>query len=387
MKRIHSIDYARGLVMIIMALDHTRDLLHIDASTADPTNLATTYPFLFFTRWITHFCAPAFVFLSGTSAYLSFKAQQNWKESRRFLLKRGLWLVLLEFTIVNFGIWFDVHFQLLFLQVIGAIGFGFIGLSLVCKAPPKMLGIAGLIIIFGHDLLTGIAFPTHPALNFLGSFLWRPGLFQLSPHFAFFVGYPVLPWFGILLCGFACGKFFELPAEARKKLFMRLGAGALSLFVLLRYTNLYGDPSKWSLQKNDTFTALSFINLSKYPPSLLYTLVTLGPLFLFLNITEGRKSKFLDVLSVYGKVPLFYYLIHWYVIHTTMMCLVFLQGFHWKDLTFGPFSFGRPDKGFGLSLPFVYGVWLAVVIGMYPLCKWYGNYKAAHKENKWLRYL
>jgi uncharacterized membrane protein len=387
MKRSSAMDFARGLVMIIMALDHTRDLIHVSSIVQSPTNLATTTPILFFTRWITHLCAPAFVFLSGTSAYLSFKKKNNPAESKRFLLSRGIWLIILEFTIVNFGVWFDVQFRLLFFQVIAAIGFGFIILSLLLKKSIKVIAITGLIIIFGCNLLNYIPPGNTSLLRTIISPLFLPTGYTVTPNFTFFIGYPIIPWLGIMLLGFASGGLFELPPEKRKSIFFKIGIITLALFTLLRFVNLYGDPSKWAIQKKDIFTFLSFINVTKYPPSLLFSLITLSIMFLILSLAERIKNIFTDVVIVYGKVPLFYYLIHWYIVHSILLIILFSQGFHWHDLQFGPFNFGRPKQESGLPLWGVYIVWISVVIFMYPLCKWYGKYKQAHPEKKWLRYL
>ena len=386
MKRIHSIDFARGLVMIIMTLDHTRDFLHTDSLTQDPTNLATTSPILFFTRWITHFCAPTFVFLSGVSAYLSLKHRPDPRVNRRFLLSRGIWLVFLEFTVVNFFLWWDIHFRTLIFEVIATIGCGFIILSFLYKLSPKILGIIGLILIFGHDATSAIMV-ANPVLNFIGSLLLGPGAFQVTPHLLLVIAYPILPWLGIMLAGFSCGRLFELPAADRKKYFLRIGVAAICLFLLLRATNLYGNPSPWTVQKNAVFTFLSFINYNKYPPSLCFTLVTLGGLFLLLAFPEGWENKITKIVSVYGKAPLFYFLIHLGLVHVLLFIMVFAQGYHVADLVFGTLKFGRPAAGSGISLPWVYGVWLGVVALMYPLCRWYGRYKINHPENKWLRYL
>ena len=387
MNRINSIDFARGLVMIIMALDHTRDFLHVNSLTQDPTNLATTSPALFFTRWITHFCAPSFVFLSGVSAYLSFKNRGDIRENRRFLLRRGLWLVILECTVVNFFLWCDVHFRTLIFEVIATIGCGFIILSFLYRVSPKILGIAGLVIIFGHDLLSPALLPANPLLRFFASLLAGMVAFQVTPHLLLVIAYPVLPWLGIMLAGFGCGRLFELPAGSRRKLFLRIGGAALGLFVLLRYLNVYGNPVPWSVQKNAVFTFLSFINYSKYPPSLCFTLVTLGGLLLLLAFAEGWKNTFVKIVSTYGKTPLFYFLLHLGVIHGLLFIMVFVQGFRPADLVFGPLRIGRPVAGSGITLPFVYGVWLGVVALMYPLCRWYGRYKTSHPEKRWLRYL
>ncbi len=385
--RIRSIDFTRGLVMVIMALDHTRDLMHVSSLTQNPTDLATTTPILFFTRWITHLCAPIFVFLSGTSAYLSFQNKKDAAQSKRFLLTRGLWLIVLEFTVINFGLWYDLHFRMLIFQVIAAIGFGFIILALLLKLSSGTIGIIGLVIISCHNLLQGVSLGKGSTLQIISSALFSPNAFQVSPNFIFIMGYPIIPWLGIMLTGFAAGKFFMLSNEKRKSFFLKTGCIALALFTVLRFADFYGDPSKWSVQKNTLFTFLSFINTTKYPPSLLYSLMTLGSMFLILYFSDRVKNKFTDIVSVYGKVPLFYYLVHWYIIHTTMLAMVFLEGFHWSDLVFGSFNFGRPAKGSGVHLGTIYLIWFVIVMLLYPLCKAYGKYKATHTKNKWLRYL
>ena len=387
MKRITSIDFVRGLVMIIMALDHVRDIIHISATTQDPTNLETTTPALFMTRWITHLCAPTFVFLSGTSAYLSMKNQANFSENRHFLFKRGLWLVFLNFTLVNFGIFFDIKFSVLFSQVIAAIGFGFIGLALLLKLSARQLGILGLIIILGHDLFNGVSFARGTVLDVVWSFLMGSNFYQISPQFALLVTYPYIPWLGIMLAGYSCGELFNLPSENRKKLFFQIGLSALILFVALRTFNIYGDISHWSFQKSSVFSFFSFINASKYPPSLLYTLMTLGISFLLLSALDSIQNKATDIVSVYGKVPLFYYIVHWFFIHAVAFSVFFIQGYQWSDLQFDGFGFGRPKDGGGLDLFGIYVAWLGIVAFLYPICKWYSDYKMAHKEKTWLRYL
>ncbi|MBC7893676.1 MAG: DUF1624 domain-containing protein [Sphingobacteriaceae bacterium] len=385
MPRLSTIDFTRGLVMVIMALDHVRDLMHITALTQDPTDLSTTTPGLFLTRWITHLCAPTFVFLSGTSAYLSLKKSGNLTASRQFLRSRGLWLILLEFTLINFALWFDLQFRLLVMQVIAAIGFGLVVLSFVLKMPVRVVGLLGLVIVFGHNLLQGVAFDG--PMGFLWAVLFRPGVFPVTPGFTFAVLYPLVPWLGILLAGYAAGPIFERALPQRRKTLLLLGVAALALFSLIRFTNFYGDPAPWKVQKEGLFTFLSFINCLKYPPSLLYTLMTLGVAFLILAAADGRENRFTRAVSVYGKVPLFYYLIHWYLIHSLMLALVVAQGFRWEQMPFGPFEFGRPRVGFGVELPGVYLIWAGVVLVLYPHCRWYGRYKAAHPEKGWLRYL
>jgi uncharacterized membrane protein len=395
MKRIPAIDIARGLVMVIMALDHTRDFLHGWSRTNTPTDLAVTTPLLFFTRWITHFCAPSFVFLAGVSAAISIKRSPDPKTARHWLLRRGLVLIVVEFTLVNFGLSFDPQFRLLIFEVIASIGAGFILLSFLSRLPARFLLPLTILLIFGHDLLApagGMAPPaakeTFIALSarFIRTLGFSLDGFQLTPRLLFVIAYPVLPWFGIMLAGFTAGRWFEKPAPERKKLFLRLGLFTLALFMALRLTNWYGDPAPWSRQKNSVFTLLSFLDVNKYPPSLLFTLMTLGGLFLLLAAAGQRDNRATRILQVYGRAPLFYFLVHIYLIHLILLVVVFAQGFHPAQLSFGPFQYGRPATGGGIPIGGVYAIWIGVVITLYPLCRWYGRYKAAHPEKTWLRY-
>ncbi len=384
-KRIDSIDAARGLVMIIMALDHVRDFMHVTSLTQDPTNLQTTTAALFLTRWVTHLCAPTFVFLSGVSAYISYKKAIP-SASRKFFFSRGLWLILLDFTIINFALWFDVRFRTLIMEVVCAIGAGLVVLSLLIKLPSRLIGLIGVIIIFDHNFLDNMSFKESPMLNFIFSVLFRQNLFMATPNFAFITGYPLVPWIGIALAGFSFGEVFGKPVEIRKKIYLQIGSVALILFLFLRLFNIYGDPAKWSVQKNSLFTLLSFINLSKYPPSLLFTLLMLGIMLMVLWMADGVKNKVIDTLCVYGKVPLFYFVVHLYLIHLLMLVMVLMQGFGFHDLNFGALSNGRP-KGSGVELEFIYLIWIGVVLLLFPICRWYGQYKANHKDQVMLRYL
>ncbi|MBD2752908.1 DUF1624 domain-containing protein [Spirosoma validum] len=385
MNRITTIDVTRGLVMVIMALDHVRDLLHISALTQNPADLTTTTPAIFLTRWITHLCAPTFVFLSGTSAYLSLR-KRNGVSARRFLLKRGIVLILLELTVINFAFWFDIHFHSLMLQVIYAIGGGFIILSFLVRLPAKWVGLIGLIIVFGHNLLQLIPAFTDSTARFMAALFFRVEFFAISPSFAVLVAYPIIPWLGIMLVGYAFGQLIEQPLEQRKPLLLRIGLGCLAVFMLLRFLNGYGDPAPWSPQKDGLFTFLSFINVTKYPPSLLYDLLLLGLMFLILAAADGVNNAFTNWLTVYGKVPMFYYILHWYLVHLSMLAMSFLQSYSFADIPSGPLNFGRP-AGAGISLGLVYMVWFGLVLLLYPLCKWYGRYKAAHPEIGLLRYV
>ncbi|MEO7961587.1 MAG: hypothetical protein ABIR19_08565, partial [Ginsengibacter sp.] len=212
-------------------------------------------------------------------------------------------------------------------------------------------------------------------------------VFPITPHTIFVIAYPPLPWLGIMLAGFASARLFALPFEKQKKVFFKIGLGALLLFIAIRFINIYGDPVPWSLQKNTLYTFLSFMNVTKYPPSLLFCLVTLGIMFLIFAFTENMNEKVIKIVSVYGKVPLFYFLVHFYLIHITLLVIMFLQGFRWSQLDFASGAFGRP-KGVesGLSLGGVYLVWIAIVIVLYKPCQWFGKYKTAHRY-WWLRFL
>lgn len=386
MKRLNSIDFVRGLVMIIMALDHTRDLMHVTSLTQNPTDLSTTTPALFLTRWVTHFCAPIFVFLAGTSVYLSSQRQNELAATRSFLWRRGLWLIVLEFTLINFAIWFDPHFGTLIFQVIAAIGCGFLVLALLAGRSVRTLGLLGALIVAGHNLLPLLPLSNGSPVKLVLQPLFAVSAYPLTKHLTFVMAYPPIPWLGILLLGYAAGPLFERPAAVQSKLLLRLGGGALALFALLRWSNLYGDPSKWSGQRTGLLTALSFLNVTKYPPSLLFSLLTLGVMFLGLAWAAKAPPVLNRFMTVYGQVPLFYYLLHFYLLHVLMFGMVFWQGYGWSELVFG-FNFGRPQSGSGVGLGAIYLIWLAVVLSLFPLCRWYGEYKSRHRDREWLRYL
>jgi uncharacterized membrane protein len=373
--------------MIIMALDHVRDFLHTASLAQDPTNLETTTAILFSTRWITHLCAPAFVFLSGISAFLFSKKNKDLSKCRKFFFTRGIWLIFLEFTLVNFSLWFDIRFRLLLMEVISAIGLSFIVLSFLLKLPSRVVGIAGVVIIFTHNLLQFIPLPTQPAIVFLSSVLFRPNLLQLASGTSFFTAYPLVPWLGILLAGFGAGELFEIEPERRKSILIRTGISCLVVFTILRFVNFYGDPVKWTEQTTPFFTILSFLNVTKYPPSLLFTLLFIGIVLLILCFSETGKNRINEILSVYGKVPLFYFIIHLFLIHGLMFIVLYIQGFKNDDFIFGAFKNGRPEATNGISLGAVYLIWIAVVVILYPVCRWYGNYKMNNPDNRLLKYL
>ena len=386
MKRLHSIDFTRGLVMIIMALDHVRDMIHVNAGTQSPTNLETTTPLLFFTRWITYLCAPTFVFLAGTSAWLSLKRTNDIVATRNFLLKRGLYLIALEFIVVNFGLFFDIGFHNFIFEVIATIGFGFIMLALLLKLSWKTIGIIGLLIIFCHNLSPLVPGAETSLFKQVLMPFFGPAAYPFAGK-VFIMGYPPIPWLGIMLVGFSAGKLFESPWEIRRSLFLKIGLTAILGFVLIRFINIYGDTFPWAVQKNSLYTFLSFMNVTKYPPSLAFCLITLGCMFFMLAFSEGRKNRFIDITSVYGKVPLFYFLVHFFLIHIILVAVLLLQGIHWSQMDFASGAFGRP-KGVTSGLPLwgIYLIWICVVAVLYLPCKWFGKYKAAHSQ-WWLKYL
>ena len=265
--------------------------MHVDSIAQSPTNLQTTTPILFFTRWITYLCAPTFVFLAGTSAYVSFQKKNNAAQSRAFLLKRGLYLILLELIVVNFALFFDVAYHTIIFEVIATIGFGFIMLGLLLNATVKLIGAIGLIIIFCHNLTPLIPFADGSTAKTVFMLFFSPGGVPLSQNHVFVMAYPPIPWLGIMLVGFASGKFFAMADEARKRLFITIGAVALVLFAAIRAINVYGDSVKWTEQKSAVFSFLSFMNVTKYPPSLQFCLVTLGIIFFIACLHRKCKEQ------------------------------------------------------------------------------------------------
>ena len=387
--RIQSIDFLRGAIMIIMALDHVRDYLYSGSFYYDPLDLDKTSGALFFTRWITHFCAPVFMLLAGTSAFLMGQKKTK-KELSVFLLKRGLWLVFLEMIVVNFGWNFNIQFPSFFFITIWALGVSMIVLAGLIHLPKKLILVFCIILVAGHNFLDGVHVTGNTFPAFGWSILHEQQFFTWHSEMLL-VGYPVIPWIGVMPLGYLLGEWYAsgYDAEKRKKNLLMLGIGAIVVFVVLRYSNLYGDPGKWASQKNPFFTFLSFLNVTKYPPSLLYILVTLGPALLFLAFTEKLNGAVVKVVSVYGRVPMFYYLIHIYVIHlVALVASAITPGQDWSIwLLKEPIWFTKDLRGYGFSLPVAYLFWITIVVALYPLCKWYDRYKQEHKEKWWLSYL
>ena len=394
-KRIESIDIVRGIAMVIMALDHVRDYFHISANIDDPLNLATTSPYLYFTRWITHFCAPIFVFLSGTSVYLQCLRKTK-KELGVFLLKRGLWLIIAECTLIAFAWTFNPYFNVIPFQVIWAIGISMflLGLMLLLNFSYRLILVLGIILVAGHNLLD---FPEAEP-GFKANFWWdlfHHGFFvpyEFAPrHFVMMV-YPFPAWTGLMMLGYCAGVWFtpSFNSAKRQKWLIRTGLGLIVFFVLLRYSNSYGDPGDWTTQKNGLYTFFSFMKVQKYPPSLLYLCATIGPALLLLGLLENTRNRVTGWMRIYGRTAFFYYILHLYLIHLLTAIVFFARGTHtMKDAVDSmrqlPFLFVIPGEGF--RLPVVYLIWIVVVVALYPLCKWYDRYKTQHKEKWWLSYI
>jgi uncharacterized membrane protein len=385
--RIESIDILRGIVMVIMALDHVRDFFHHDALIGhDPLGLSTTWPALFATRWITHYCAPVFVFLSGTSVFLYSQRDRTKKQVAFFLFTRGLWLMFAEIFIVN-TLWEFNFGSFLFLQVIWAIGLSMVVLAVLQFLPYKILLVIGLVIVLGHNLLDGIKVE-QPLVASLGwSILHVLHPYQLTPHLTLFIAYPFLPWLGLMIVGYCLGKLYTKQTDAawRKKFLFITGISAVCLFIVIRFINFYGDMHQWSSQKTTLLTFFDFIKTTKYPPSLLFMLMTIGPALIILSIIENVSNWFTRFIMVYGKVPFFYYILHVFLIHSIAWIFVFVSGHGSGDIDLMETAPIQPDAGYPLWV--VYVVWISVIIILYFPCKWYSRYKANHPENKWLSYL
>jgi uncharacterized membrane protein len=384
-KRIESIDLLKGLVMIIMALDHVRDYFHFSAYYFDPADPVHSSLPLFFTRWITHFCAPGFSFLAGLSAFMVGRKKTK-SELSAFLFKRGLWLVFIELTIVNFAWYFDVYFRTLNLIVIWALGISMIVLAALVHLPRKFILLFSCLLIFGHNLLDNI----HYDGSLLWSILHEFHVFKLSDNVELFVGYPIVPWIAVMSLGYYFGSFYDKSYDSnkRKKIFNIIGVAAIVLFIVLRFINGYGDPFGWQHYDSFSKSLISFLNPAKYPPSLLYLLMTLGAVFLFLANAENLKGRLVNFFSTFGRVPFFYYILHLYLIHLTALLFAQLSGFGWHKLILSYWITESPGmKGYGFSLWVVYLVWIGIILLLYPLCKKFDKYKQSHKEKWWLSYL
>lgn len=402
--RVDSIDLLRGLVMVVMALDHTRDYFS-EIRLYPPENLyQASFP-LFLTRWITHFCAPTFVFLAGTGAFIYGSRVQSKKELAWFLLSRGLWLVILELTWVRWSWNFTFDFLNNAGPVIWAIGWSMVCLSALVFLPTWAVALFGLVMICGHNLFDDLTPNEFGAMGWLWSILHSGGLVFRTEKMSFVAAYPLIPWIGVMAAGYGFGSFFLLERSERRRYFLIIGLALTIGFVVLRGLNQYGDSRKWSApneadaqrfgahmpprQMSDAeFKICSFLNCSKYPPSLLYLLMTLGPAIAALAVFDRDPGPVGRFFVVFGRVPLFYYLLHLPLIHGLMVLCDFLRYDRspYEGESFWGMDPAKLPPGYGYSLPIVYLVWIGVVLLLYPLCRWYGGFKRRHRS-AWLSYL
>ncbi|HEY6516807.1 MAG TPA: heparan-alpha-glucosaminide N-acetyltransferase domain-containing protein [Steroidobacteraceae bacterium] len=384
--RIESIDLARGLIMVIMALDHSHDFFGNFA--ASPTDLSTTTVALFFTRWVTHICAPTFFLLTGMGARLTL-GRMSKRELARYLVSRGLWLIFLELVVMRFALQFNLDYRVTIITVLWALGWAMIVLAGLIWLPSWAIGGFGALLIVGHDTLDGIQAASFGPFKPLWLFLHQVGVVFDNGRSLVLVAYVLIPWVGVTALGYVLGATYHGDAARRRRLLSRLGAGMIAAFLILRFVNLYGDPSPWSQQRTPLWTLLSFLDTSKYPPSLLFLLMTLGPALLLLWAFDAGVPRLWRPVLVFGKVPLFFYVLHFYLIHLLAVAVSWLryhrisETFESPDLAHFPFS---APPGWDLGLPMVYAVWIVVLLSLYPLCRWYAGVRARHHV-WWLSYL
>jgi uncharacterized membrane protein len=360
-----------------MALDHVRDFY--SNVQFDPLDLTKTTIPLFFTRWITHYCAPIFVFLSGTSAFLSFSKGKTKKQVAQFLLTRGLWLIFIEVAVVDLLWSFDITYHMQAVQVIWAIGWSMVVLAGLVFLNPTTIAAIGLTMIFGHNLLDGISAESFGSFKWLWLILHEQGFYPYGNGRGLFVMYPLIPWVGVMATGFAFGFVFKKDAAYRKSFLLKVGFSAIALFILIRFANVYGNKTVWQEQDVWYKTILSFIDCTKYPPSLLYLLMTLGPGILLLAFFEKYNNRLTNIISVYGKVPFFYYIMHLLFIHGSSLLIA-------KLMHIDQGSFGNANTAWGFGLSIVYLAWICIVIALYFPCNWFMKVKQRRKD-WWLSYL
>ena len=383
MNRLTSIDALRGFVMVLMALDHVRDMLTVPpgASPAEAGDFAAGGGFLFFTRWITHLCAPTFVLLAGVSAFLYGAAgRRSVSDVSRFLLSRGAWLVLIEITLVNFA--WNFNLRGMILQVIWAIGWSMIALAGLIWLPRLALAAVGATMVLGHNLLDAVQ-PAAPEAAPLWLVLHIQGLMRIDETPVAFVLYPLVPWIGVMALGYAIGPYFLAANPARPRRLIQAGALLALAFLVLRLGNLYGEPAAWTPQPELAATLIDFFDTTKYPPSLQFLLMTLGPALMLLGGFERLRGRLAGWLVTIGRVPFFFYLVHLYLIHSLAVAVGLAQGFSLRQMAV---LFIENPAGFGVSLGSVYLIWALVVLALYPVCVWFAGVKA-RRSDWWIRYL
>ena len=375
--RLDSIDLLRGLVMVLMALDHTRDFFA--AGGPNPRDIAD--PALFLTRWVTHFCAPTFIFLAGVSAFLYGERGRSVGQVSFFLLTRGLWLILIELTLMRVCWTFSFHVNVFVMQVIWVTGASMVVLAGLVHLPRWAIATIGLAMIAGHNLLDGIDAEDLGNAAWLWTLRHQPGLIEIAPQLKLFVLYNLVPWSGVMAAGYALGPVFRLDPASRRSFLIRTGAAVTAGFIALRATNLYGDPAAWSVEASVLRTLLSFLDCEKYPPSLLYLMMTLGPALILLALFERTHGAVAGAITTFGRVPFFFYVVHVAFIHALAV------GFAWITVgdigwTFGSFLSQKPAS-YGLNLPGVYAVWLCVVAALYLPCRAFAALKQRRREWWW----
>jgi uncharacterized membrane protein len=388
--RIQSVDLLRGVVMVIMALDHTREFFNADAYHFSPEDLTQTNGLLFFTRWITHFCAPVFVFLAGVSVQLASGKRRALPAVSRHLVGRGLWLIFLEWTVLEVMWTFNFHYQMVMLQVIWVIGWSMIVLAGLVWLPRRAVAIFALGMMVLHNALDGVRPAAFGSLGWVWNVLHVPAAFPVG-HTLIFVLYPLVPWIAVLAAGYCFGPILQMEEVRRRRILIRLGGALTAAFFLLRLLNIYGDPQPWKAQSTATLTVISFFRTTKYPPSLEFLLMTLGPAILALGLIDRVRVPENHPFRVFGRVPMFYYIPHFYMIHAAALLVSGLRYGRWDYFLHFPGPLlGMPDPGFpkdwGYNLAVVYLVWLTIVALLYFPCQWYMGVKQRSRF-PWLSYL
>jgi len=384
--RLDSVDLLRGIVMIVMALDHVRDFFHWSAIQGfGPLDLARTTPWIFLTRFITHYCAPTFMFLAGTGAFLAIMRGKTKRELSWFLVTRGAWLIFLELTLLMwFGWRFEINPTEYTFATLWALGWSMITLAGLIHLPLRVIALFGLILTLGHNALDGIKADSWGAWAPLWKVLHAGGSFSVAGKIQFFAFYPLIPWVGVMAAGYSFGAIYQWDPARRRTWLLRLGTALIVGFVALRFSNLYGNPSPWTPQKDGVFTLLSFINCAKYPPSLLYLCMTLGPGMILLAWFERGTPAWLKPALVFGRVPMFYYILHIPLIHglAVLMNQIRFGGGNFSSLR----SADAPPPDAGVGLVGVYVAWIGVVLVLYPLCRRFADLKSRRRDLTWLSY-
>ena len=390
--RIQSVDALRGAIIIIMALDHVRDYTSAAAMSFSPSDLSRTTAALFFTRWITHFCAPVFAFTAGIGAFFWLQHGHTKSQLSRFLLTRGLWLVFLEITVVRFILFFQWQFHgaVIILLVFWMLGLSMCALAVLIHLPVEILAPLSLLVVATHNLFDSVEPARFGRLAPLWDILHQQAAIPF--HGAVFaIAYPLIPWIAVMAAGFCFGAALLSEPLRRQKVLIQLGLVLSFAFVLLRVWNRYGDPAPWAHQSSALFTFLSFLNTTKYPPSLLFLLMTLGPALATLAFLDRVELSPNHPVIVFGRVPFFFFLFHFSLAHLAAVALGALRYGPHHFLLLPPPSFGGPGELFppdyGFSLSVVYFVWLTVVVISYPVCRWYGNLRHRRRDLWWLSYL